>query len=76
MTEKQWEKLLKTVKGESLELTPSFIIDCPWLPGWHGASMLDYFTSDDCLRAFPGSNFHGRVCVNPSIGWAIHPPED
>ena len=24
-----------------------FIIDCPWLPNWYGAKILDYFSNDD-----------------------------
>lgn len=48
MTGKHWETLLRIVHGDSLTPLPAgFIIDCPWLPNWAGASMIDYFTSDE-----------------------------
>ncbi|MFN8257108.1 MAG: uroporphyrinogen decarboxylase family protein [Bacteroidales bacterium] len=47
MTDKQWINLVEISNGKSQEnLIPAFIIDCPWLPGWFGISILDYFTSD------------------------------
>ena len=48
MTDKQWNILLKTIKGENLDVLPvGFIIDCPWLPNWAGVNMLDYFSNDE-----------------------------
>ncbi len=62
MTPQQWELLLAVIRGESVSPLPvGFIIDSPWLPNWHGASLLDYFTDHECwlqanlaaLDAFP-----------------------
>ena len=48
MTEKQWEILLKVIKGEHLDPLPTgFIIDCPWLPNWYGIKIIDYFSNDE-----------------------------
>ena len=48
MTNKQWDILIKTLKGEKLESLPvGFIIDCPWLPNWAGMNILDYFSNDE-----------------------------
>ncbi len=56
MTDKQWEVLQSVVKGERVEPLPvGFIIDCPWLPGWHGISILDYFSND---RLWLQANLH------------------
>ena len=47
MTTKQWEKLLAVINGELVEPLPvGFIIDSPWLPGWAGMSILDYYTNE------------------------------
>lgn len=47
MTDKQWDLLMKAVRGETFDPVPAgFIIDSPWIPGWFGCSTLDYFTSD------------------------------
>ncbi|MCK4853616.1 MAG: hypothetical protein KAT31_05130 [Bacteroidales bacterium] len=47
MTNAQWEELVKISRGEKSHVSPvGFIIDSPWLPGWHGVSLLDYYTSD------------------------------
>ena len=47
MTNAQWNDLLRLTKGETLPENPiGFIIDSPWLPGWHGVSLLDYYSSD------------------------------
>ena len=47
MTNAQWEELVKICKGEKPPENPAgFIIDSPWLPGWYGVSLLDYYTSD------------------------------
>jgi len=48
MTGEQWEKLLAVINGEVFEPLPvGFIVDSPWLPGWAGISILDYFSSED-----------------------------
>jgi uroporphyrinogen decarboxylase len=47
MTDPQWNALLRVIRGERLETLPAgLIIDCPWLPGWTGMSILDYLASD------------------------------
>ncbi|MBW8039513.1 MAG: uroporphyrinogen decarboxylase [Planctomycetes bacterium] len=47
MTGDQWNKLLAVINGELVEPLPvGFIIDSPWLPGWAGMSILDYFSSE------------------------------
>jgi uroporphyrinogen-III decarboxylase len=47
MTDQQWEVLKGTIRGEqSTPLPAGFIIDCPWLPNWYGAKILDYFSND------------------------------
>ena len=47
MTNSQWLDLLRVINGERLDPLPrGLIIDCPWLPGWAGISMIDYFGDD------------------------------
>ncbi len=47
MTDKQWNDLLRVIRGELLDPLPvGFIIDSPWLPGWCGMSILDYYASE------------------------------
>ncbi|MBN1893406.1 uroporphyrinogen decarboxylase [bacterium] len=47
MTDNQWNDLLEIIDGRIFSPLPSgFIIDSPWLPGWSGDTILDYFTSD------------------------------
>ncbi|NLV43431.1 MAG: uroporphyrinogen decarboxylase [Candidatus Hydrogenedentes bacterium] len=62
MTQDQWEELLAIIRGENLSPLPvGFIIDSPWLPNWHGASLLDYFSDNEywfqanlaAVKAFP-----------------------
>ncbi len=44
MNDRHWETLLKVINGEKTDERPvGFIIDSPWLPGWHGTTILDYF---------------------------------
>ena len=44
MTDPQWEQLLRVLRGDLLEPLPvGLIIDSPWLPGWAGMTILDYF---------------------------------
>jgi len=54
MTDSQWNRLLSVVGGETRDsrdaarpVPAGFIIDCPWLPGWYGISILDYFSNDE-----------------------------
>ncbi len=48
MTTTQWNRLTSAVNGQALDPLPiGFIIDSPWLPNWYGASILDYFTSEE-----------------------------
>ena len=45
MNDIHWETLLKVVRGEKTNERPiGFIIDSPWLPGWCGTTILEYFT--------------------------------
>ncbi len=47
MNSEQWQMLLDVVNGDVKHPLPTaFIIDSPWLPGWYGATLLDYYTSD------------------------------
>jgi uroporphyrinogen decarboxylase len=44
MNDKHWETLLRVIDGEVLKEKPvGFIIDSPWLPGWYGSKILEYF---------------------------------
>ncbi len=48
MTEKQWNQLVDIVEGKySGSPVSAFIIDSPWLPGWHGISNLSYYNSEE-----------------------------
>jgi len=48
MTDQQWETLKKVINGEKMEPLPiGFIADSPWLPGWYGIKILDYFSNDE-----------------------------
>jgi uroporphyrinogen decarboxylase len=52
MTDSQWTDLLRVLDGELLDPLPvGLIIDSPWLPGWAGVSILDYFTSEQIWLA-------------------------
>ena len=81
MTGEQWDKLLAVINGELVEPTPvGFIIDSPWLPGWAGISILDYFSSEQmwfeanikAVRRFPDVCFlpgfwsEFGMCTEPS----------
>ncbi len=47
MTDPQWFDMLRVINGELLDPVPrGLIIDSPWLPGWAGTRMLDYFADD------------------------------
>jgi uroporphyrinogen-III decarboxylase len=81
MTNEQWDKLLAVINGELVEPMPvGFIIDSPWLPGWAGISILDYFSSErmwfeanlKAVRQFPDIMFlpgfwsEFGMCTEPS----------
>ena len=47
MNDRQWKDLLAVLKGQTLSQLPvGFIIDCPWLPGWHGVTIAEYLSSE------------------------------
>ena len=81
MNQSQWDTLLDIVNGRRLSQIPTaFIIDCPWLPGWYGASTLEYFSDDQCwfeankkaIETFPDTIFlpgfwaEYGMCTEPS----------
>ena len=81
MTNEQWEKLLAVINGEVVEPLPvGFIIDSPWLPGWAGMSILDYYTNEQmwfeanlkAIKQFPDVMFlpgfwsEFGMCTEPS----------
>jgi uroporphyrinogen-III decarboxylase len=92
MTDPQWNDLLRVVGGELLDPLPvGLIVDSPWLPGWAGISMLDYFADDQLwlqanLQAvgqfpgilfFPGFWAEYGMCTEPSAFGArcVWPPD-
>lgn len=81
MTNEQWEKLLAVLDGDTVDPLPvGFIIDSPWLPGWAGQTVLDYYSSDrkwldvnlKAIRTFPDVLFlpgfwsEYGMCTEPS----------
>ena len=81
MTTEQWKKLLAVINGESIEPMPvGFIIDSPWLPGWAGMSIIDYFSNEQmwfeanlkAIKQFPDIMFlpgfwsEFGMCTEPS----------
>ncbi len=93
MTERQWNDLLRVLDGELLDPLPvGLIVDCPWLPGWAGASILDYLTDDrlwlrsnlEVCRRFPEVMFlpgfwaEYGMCTEPAAFGAqcVWPPDD
>ncbi|MGO8694411.1 MAG: uroporphyrinogen decarboxylase family protein [Rectinemataceae bacterium] len=83
MTDTQWDLLRSAAGGRGL--TPgspaaAFIIDSPWLPGWAGISILDYFAHEEpwfeanreAVEAFPDAIFlpgfwaEYGMCTEPS----------
>jgi uroporphyrinogen-III decarboxylase len=47
MTDAQWDVLLAVLGGRRVEPLPvGLIVDCPWLPGFAGTTVLDYLTDD------------------------------
>lgn len=48
MRNSSWNDLLALLDGKKLGYRPvGFIIDSPWIPGWYGVSVLDYYSSDE-----------------------------
>ncbi len=48
MTNKEWNTLLEILDGKQFNPLPiGFIIDSPWLPGWDGISVMEYYSSDN-----------------------------
>jgi uroporphyrinogen decarboxylase len=67
MTDLQWQTLLRVLRGERVDPLPvGLIIDSPWLPGWAGISILDYFHDP---RAWLEANLRA-VCRFPDI-WML-----
>jgi len=81
MTNEQWKKLIAVINGEVIEPLPvGFIVDSPWLPGWAGMSVMDYFSSErmwfeanlKAVRRFPDVMFlpgfwaEFGMCTEPS----------
>lgn len=49
MTDPQWNSILDVLDGRTPDKPiAGFIIDSPWLPGWHGDTILDYYSSEQC----------------------------
>lgn len=91
MTDTHWEQLIQTIRGDSTDLHPAFIIDCPWLPNWAGHKIIDYFTHDEiwyqshlkACQSFPDIMFlpgfwsEFGMCTEPSaFGARCSFPED
>lgn len=81
MTNEQWKQLLSVIDGSAHDPPlVGFISDSPWLPGWAGMSILDYYTSERLwleanlkqIRAFPKVLFlpgfwaEFGMCTEPS----------
>jgi uroporphyrinogen-III decarboxylase len=47
MTDPQWQDLLRVIDGQLLDPLPvGLIIDSPWVPGWAGVPIIDYFADE------------------------------
>jgi uroporphyrinogen-III decarboxylase len=81
MTDPQWRALLRVIRGELLDPRPvGLIVDSPWLPGWAGISLLDYFGDErqwlqanltavrqfDQVMFLPGFWAEYGMCTEPS----------
>jgi uroporphyrinogen decarboxylase len=81
MTDQQWQDLQAVISGEVRSPLPvGFIIDSPWLPGWHGVEIADYFASENlwfeanrqAIETFPECMFlpgfwsEFGMCTEPS----------
>ncbi|MCX6301769.1 MAG: uroporphyrinogen decarboxylase [Bacteroidia bacterium] len=48
MRNSSWDDLIRLIDGKKLNYQPTgFIIDSPWIPGWYGISIIDYYSSDE-----------------------------
>ncbi|RMG01942.1 MAG: uroporphyrinogen decarboxylase [Planctomycetota bacterium] len=48
MRDEQWQQLIEVIEGRSIGKAPAgFIIDCPWLSGWAGTSLMEYLTNEE-----------------------------
>ena len=60
MTDSQWKILLRVIRGDVLDPLPvGLIVDSPWLPGWAGISILDYFSD---AQAWLEANLKAVFC--------------
>lgn len=80
MTPAQWNELRAAIRGETRTPPVAFIIDCPWLPGWHGIEIADYLSSEhlwfeanrQAIASFPEITFlpgfwsEFGMCTEPS----------
>jgi uroporphyrinogen-III decarboxylase len=80
MTENQLGLLYDIIDGKHNQLEVGFIIDSPWLPGWHNISFIDYYSNDElwfdankkALDSFPDVIFlpgfwsEYGMCTEPS----------
>jgi len=81
MTQEQWKQVKAVVDGSWRGRLPvGFIVDSPWLPGWAGESILDYFASEQvwtdvnlkAIERFPDAVFlpgfwsEFGMCTEPS----------
>ena len=81
MNEKQWSVLIDVINGKTIDPMPvGFIIDSPWLPGWAGISIMDYYSSEQlwldanfkAINEFPDTIFlpgfwsEYGMCTEPS----------
>ncbi len=81
MRNSSWNDLVALIDGEKLNYRPvGFIIDSPWIPGWYGISVINYYSSDELwlksnLRAInvfpdvwfmPGFWSEYGMCTEPS----------
>jgi len=48
MRNSSWNDLLVLIEGKKLNYRPvGFIVDSPWIPGWYGIPVIDYYASDE-----------------------------
>jgi uroporphyrinogen decarboxylase len=48
MRNSSWNDLKTLIDGKKLNYHPvGFIIDSPWIPGWYGIPVIDYYASDE-----------------------------
>jgi len=93
MTDQQWSVLKSVVNGGDVAGLPcGFIIDCPWLPGWHGITIAEYLSSENLwfeanrkvLKSFPDCMFlpgfwsEFGMCTEPSAFGTrcVFPPDE